>query len=704
MPAHPLFSHQTAALTEAQAAELLEWLASEIARHDILYHQQDNPEISDAEYDLLRRKNEEVEERFPHLVILGHTPNGWTGAPPLATFDKIKHQIPMLSLNNAFNEEEVIEFDQRIRRFLKLTEHEVIEYICEQKIDGLSFTAVYAGDEGALSWAASARGDGVEGEYVTENYKMIQDSPNSLRPNAPKRLEVRGEVYMTKKDFLELNTKREQAGEALFVNPRNAAAGSFRQLDAAVTAERNLHCFIYGWGEISDDAPKAQTHWQMREYIYQWGNFKMTPDAFVGTLPELLAYYERMKEERHSLPYEIDGLVYKVNRLDWQARLGSVARAPRWALAHKFPAEQTKTKLLDIIIQVGRTGALTPVAALEPVFVGGVTVSRATLHNEDEIARKDIRIGDTVVLQRAGDVIPQVVEVVKDKRPAHSQPYHMPHRCPECGSHAVREEGEAVRRCMGGLICPAQALGHLIHFASRDAFDMDGLGEKQMTLFWEKKLIATPADIFTLRQRDGQEYPPLREWEGWGEKSAANLFAAIDKARDVTLARFVYALGIRHVGENNAKLLARHYQSYAHFKREMLAAVHGEEARDSLLSIDGIGPKVADAILAFFKESRNVGQLELLEKELRIADDVLEVRDSAVSGKTVVFTGTLEGITRDAAKARAEVLGAKVASSVSAKTDFVVAGEDAGSKLKKARELGVKILNEKEWRELTDGI
>jgi DNA ligase (NAD+) len=701
MQLHPLFSHKTKALSEAQATELLAWLAAEIRHHDKLYYQKDAPEIEDAEYDKLRRKNEEIEAHFPHLAR-EDSPTQRVGASPLSTFDKVRHRVPMLSLANAFGDDEVREFDARVRRFLKLPENEAVEYVCEQKIDGLSFTAVY--ENRALSFAAT-RGDGTEGEIITENIKTIKDFPQTLTKDAPKLLEVRGEVYMRKSDFAAMNAKRDEKGEPPFVNPRNAAAGSLRQLDPAVTASRPLHYFIYGWGDISDDAPDVKTHAAMRGKLREWGGFPLTPplEKSVCTLEELLAYHHAMETERYSLEYQIDGLVYKVNRLDWQERLGAVARSPRWALAHKFPAERAQTLLENIVIQVGRTGTLTPVAVLKPVFVGGVTVSRATLHNEDEIERKDVRVGDTVVLQRAGDVIPQIVEVVKEKRPADSAPFTFPHTCPECGGKAAREEGEAAWRCTNGLTCPAQALEHLIHFVSRDAFDIDGLGAKQMAAFWEKKLIQAPVDIFTLRARDGQEYPPLAEWEGWGEKSAGNLFAAIDKARNVPLARFIYALGIRHVGEHTAKLLARHYHGYAQFKAQMLQAVQEGEAQEEFLAIDGIGPVVAETIFAFFREPRNLEQLQALEKELHILDQE-QAADSPVAGKTVVFTGTLATLTRDAAKAQAERLGAKVAGSVSAKTDFLVAGGDAGSKLKKAKALGVKVLTEEEWKAMTDAV
>lgn len=683
--------------TQEDAAKELAQLTKSLAEHDKRYYQDDAPTISDAEYDQLRARVNALEAAFPELVRKD-SPSQKVGAAPARGFKKVQHRVPMLSLANAFSEEDVADFLARIRRFLGLGEAEEVAIVCEPKIDGLSFSALY--EKGKFVRGAT-RGDGSEGEDITANLATIASLPQQLKGSGwPDVLEVRGEVYMGKEDFLALNQAQEAAGKPVFANPRNAAAGSLRQLDPDITASRNLRYFAYGWGDVS--APIADTQWACLEQLAAWGLVvnldKMRKAAAVQ---DIMAYYDMMQAERAQLSYDIDGLVYKVNRLDLQQRLGFVARAPRWAVAHKFPAEQAVTLLEHIEIQVGRTGALTPVAHLKPVNVGGVMVSRATLHNEDEITRKDIRVGDTVTIQRAGDVIPQVVSADESKRPKESAPFVFPRNCPICGSDAVREEGEAVRRCTGGLMCDAQIVERLKHFVSRDAFDIDGLGEKQIHAFWEEGLVREPADIFALEVKDKDSLTPLRNKEGWGSKSAQNLFAAIDAARKVELARFIYALGIRYVGETTAKLLARSYHSFAawHAAMEKLAA-GDETAREELLAIDGIGGAVEEALRHFFAEEHNRKVLADLVPHLTIADAKAVASDSPVAGKTIVFTGTLEQMTRDEAKAKAESLGAKVSGSVSKRTDFVVVGADAGSKAKKAAELGVTILTESQWLEM----
>lgn len=673
-----------------------EWkkLAEQIRHHNKLYYQKDAPEISDAEYDKLFRRLEALERQFPALAV-PDSPTQKVGAAPLATFDKVKHSVPMLSLNNAMNEEEVREWDERIRRFLGLSADDAIEYVCEPKIDGLSFSARY---ENGIFVQGTTRGDGEVGENVTANLATVL--PEKLKGNPPRLLEVRGEVYMTHKGFEKLNACREAEGEALFANPRNAAAGSLRQLDAEITRSRKLNYFVYGWGEISGalGAEQSVAMSKLESFgftVITLRHVDVGGRIACGTLHQVLEGYDKTLNKRVSLDFDIDGMVYKVNRLDWQERLGVVGRAPRWAIAHKFPAEQAKTVVEAIDIQVGRTGALTPVARLKPVTVGGVVVSNATLHNEDEIERKGVRVGDTVVVQRAGDVIPQVVEV-DTKKPRGKKKYQFPDHCPVCGSLAVREEGEVARRCTGGLMCEAQLVERLRHFVARGAMDIEGLGEKQITAFFEDGLVKSPVDIFRLPEKSAD----IAAREGWGEKSAENLMAAIEKSRDVPLARFIFALGIRHVGDITAKLLARHYVSYKAWASAMEKLHKSDEAMAALDNIDGIGPKVAGAISDFFREPHNVAIVHGLAKELNIRDAEAVASDSPVSGKTVVFTGALARMSRDEAKARAEALGAKVASSVSAKTDYVVAGEDAGSKLKKAKELGVRILSEDEWLEM----
>lgn len=675
-------------MNRRDAQEKITALSEEIRAHDQRYYQHDAPTISDAAYDALRRELEALEAQFPELKR-SDSPTEKVGAAAGEGFAKITHRVPMLSLANAFTGEDVEEFLARVRRFLELPEDAAIELVCEPKIDGLSFSARF--ENGRLVHAAT-RGDGEVGEDVTANLKQVGGFPHQLT-GAPAVLEVRGEIYMRKEDFLALNQAQELAGKKIFANPRNAAAGSMRQLDAAITAQRGLSYFVYGWGELSE--PLATTQYDSLQRLRAFGFHTNEATQRCTGLDAVMQHYEHARDHRAELAYDIDGYVYKVNRLDWQRRLGQVARAPRWAIAHKFPAEQAVTLVESIDIQVGRTGALTPVARLAPVNVGGVLVSNATLHNEDEIIRKDVRVGDSVVLQRAGDVIPQIVGVRTDL-PRGNASYHFPQACPVCGSHAVREEGEAVRRCTGGLVCPAQALERLRHFVARDAMDIEGLGEKQIEAFMTEGLIATPADIFTLAARDAQSLSRIKHREGWGEKSAEKLFTAIDTARQRSLPRFLYALGIRHVGEETAKLLAKHYTTLQTWMDAMRQ--FDETTRAELLSIDGIGGTVVSALKDFFEEPHNLAMLEALVQQVRIEPYRPVLRaDSAVTGKTVVFTGTLARLGRKEAKAHAESLGAKVAGSVSKKTDYVVAGADAGSKLKDAQALGVTVLSEEEW-------
>ncbi|UTW50914.1 NAD-dependent DNA ligase LigA [bacterium SCSIO 12827] len=682
-------------LRPEDAAIELERLAAEIAAHDEAYYRNDDPAISDAAYDALRQRNEAIEAKYPKL-IRADSPSQRVGAAPAEGFAKVVHSVPMLSLANAFSQDDVADFLDRVRRFLNLPADEAVEVMAEPKIDGLSVTARY--EKGRFVMAAT-RGDGREGENITENLRTLQDLPDRitakdlLGAGVPEVLEVRGEVYMAKSDFLALNERQEAAGAKVFANPRNAAAGSLRQKDPAVTRARPLRVFFYSWGEVSDVTWKTQAEFNDR--LVDWG-FQANPRARVcRSLDEIMAEYARTEADRAGLDYDIDGMVYKVNRLDWQERLGQVSRAPRWATAHKFAAEKATTVLEKITIQVGRTGVLTPVANLTPVTVGGVVVGRATLHNEDYIAEKDIREGDTVVIQRAGDVIPQVVEVVPDKRPAGAAPFVMPDTCPECGSLAIREEGAAAKRCTGGLICPAQAVERLKHFVSRDAFDIEGLGAKNIEAFWGEGWLTSPADIFDV---DGLT-AKLDGREGWKEKSIDNLRKAIEERRKIGLDRFIYALGIRQVGQATARLLARTYGSYQGLKAAMAAAQDRDgEAYAELIDIDQIGPAVADDLLGFFAEDHNQEVLAALEAALDIQDMVAaDTSNSPVAGKTVVFTGTLETMGRSEAKAKAESLGAKVSGSISAKTDYLVAGPGAGSKLKKAEDLGVTVLTEDEW-------
>ena len=683
-------------LTAAEAKAELEDLAREIAAHDRAYHGEDAPRVSDAEYDALRLRNGAIETRFPRL-IRPDSPSARIGAPAASGFVKVVHSRPMLSLSNAFGEDDLREFVAGVRRFLKELNDDPgipLELVAEPKIDGLSVTLRY--EDGQFKLGAT-RGDGATGEDVTANLDTLDDVPQSLSgSDVPGVLEVRGEVYMTRQDFRSLNEGQIAAGEKIFANPRNAAAGGLRQLDASLTSGRPLSFFAYAWGEVSQ--PVAATQWEFLARLKEWG-FPVNPLARIcATTEDALDLHRELADIRHQLPYDIDGIVYKVNRVDWQERLGQVSRSPRWAVAHKFPAEQARTIVRNIAIQVGRTGTLTPVAELEPVTVGGVVVSRATLHNEDEIARKDVRAGDTVIVQRAGDVIPQVVSVVAEKRPKGAKAYLFPRTCPECGSLAVREEGEVAMRCSGGLICPAQALQRLKHFVSRNALDIEGLGSKHIEAFLKDKLIVTPADIFRLPEIEER----IGGREGWGEQSARNLSQAIARARSITLERFIYALGIRRVGQATARLLVKQYGSLMAWRRAMEKAQEREsEAYAELVNIDGIGPSVADDILAFFDEPHNRDVLDDLGRLLGVEDfSQPDQATSPIAGKTVVLTGALDSMSRSEAKARAEAMGAKVAGSVSAKTDFVVVGSDAGAKAKKAAELGVTTLSEEQWLEL----
>ncbi len=679
-------------LTQAEAEGELARLAAQIALHDQLYHQLDKPEISDAVYDVLIRRNQAIEARFPELVR-ADSPSRRVGAAPVCGFRKIVHRLPMLSLGNAFSEADVGDFLVRLRRFLNFEEGDELALVAEPKVDGLSCSLRY--ELGSLVLAAT-RGDGTEGEDVTRNVLTIRDVPRALVGATPEILEVRGEVYMSRADFVALNRERQALGGELFANPRNAAAGSLRQLNPAVTAERPLRFFAYALGEVSQAV--ATSHLELRQRLGQWGFALNEPACMCRTSDELLSYYRTIEQRRSELPFDIDGVVYKVDRSDLRERLGNTAKGPRWAIAHKFAAEQACTRLVKIGVQVGRTGALTPVAELEPVNVGGVIVSRATLHNEDEIARKDIRAGDLVVVQRAGDVIPQIVRVLKHE--PGSMPYVMPGQCPECGSLAVREVGEAVRRCMGGLICPAQSLERLRHFVSRDAFDIEGLGEKIIAELWAEKMIESPGDIFRLAAKDSGSLKPLRCRPGWGEKSATNLFAAIEARRTISLERFIFALGIRQIGQATARLLARTYGTYARWQLAM-RQVAGEPQGPAWLELTGInqiGAAVAGDLAAFFSQPHNLAVLDDLTREISVTNAESPPQAlSPIAGKTLVFTGALATMSRGEAKARAESLGAKVAGSVSAKTDFLVAGSDAGSKASKASALGVRVLNEAEW-------
>ncbi len=701
-------------MTERQAKREHARLEAEIKAHDERYYQKDAPTVSDAEYDALRRRYEAIEAKFPDLRTLDSLSRK-VGAAPSRGFAKVRHAVPMLSLQNAFSAEDISDFVGRIRRFLNFKEGNKLTFTAEPKIDGLSMSLRY--ENGVLVKAAT-RGDGFEGEDVTANIRTMKEVPDKLKgKNSPAVAEVRGEVYMTKAAFLALNKRQAELGEQLYVNPRNTAAGSLRQKDAAVTASRPLHFFAYAWGEMSE--MPAETQSGMLKWLKSAG-FQTNPLwRIASSVDEMLKFHSDIGLERAKLEYDIDGVVYKLDRLDWQERLGFVSRSPRWAMAHKFSAERATTVLRDIEIQVGRTGALTPVAKLEPVSVGGVVVQNASLHNEDYIkgigndgnpirGSTDIRIGDTVTIQRAGDVIPQIVDVVLEKRPKSARAYEFPSKCPACGSHAVREEDEAVRRCTGGLICPAQQVERLRHFVSRNAFDIEGFGEKQVQAFHADGLVMEPADIFTLAERDRRSTKKLMDREGYGETSVKNLFDAINARRNVPLNRLIYALGIRHIGETNARLLALHYPTVEALRDAAVAAKppggekgdKGNDAWQELNATEGIGEVVALAVVEFFKEKHNREALARLLKEIDVAALERPRQDSPVAGKTVVFTGALEKMTRDEAKAMAERLGAKVAGSVSKKTEYLVAGPGAGSKLAEAKKHGVAVLSEDDWFKL----
>ena len=690
------------ALTNEQAKAELAWLASVLSGANTAYHRDDAPQISDADYDALKHRNIAIEEKFPQFKR-SDSPSEAVGAEIAEGFGKVQHAVRMLSLGNAFEDADVHAFDTSIRKYLGLAADTHLTYTAEPKIDGLSLSLRY---EGGILVQAATRGDGSTGENVTANARTITDIPQTI-VDAPDVLEVRGEVYMSHADFADLNQRQADKGGKTFANPRNAAAGSLRQLDAEITKSRPLRFFAYAWGALSDPLAETQSAAIARLAALGFATNDLTitcdgPDA-------MIAHYHQIEERRATLGYDIDGVVYKVDDLALQARLGFRSTTPRWAIAHKFPAELAWTVLEGIDIQVGRTGALSPVARLRPVTVGGVVVSNATLHNEDYIkgldgngapirGGKDIRIGDWVQVYRAGDVIPKVADVDLARRPETAAPYLFPTKCPECKSDAIREEGDAVRRCSGGVICPAQAVEKLKHFVSRAAFDIEGLGAKQVEQFYADGWIKTPADIFTLRARFGEGLQQLKNREGWGDKSATNLFDAIDDKRAIGLARLIYALGIRHVGENSAALLASHYTSWAAFEDAMTAATIGEgPAWDDLISIDGVGAVMATSVVTTFHQDAERASIDRLVAQLQVQDAQAARSDSPVAGKTVVFTGTLERMTRAEAKARAEALGAKVSGSVSAKTDILIAGPGAGSKAKKAADLGIETMDEDSW-------
>ena len=696
-------------LSEEEAKAELARLADLLGRANAAYHTQDAPDLSDAEYDRLKRRNQAIEERFPGLKR-ADSPSDKVGAAPAEGFGKVRHDVAMLSLGNAFEDEDVVDFDARIRKYLGLPSGTPLAFTAEPKIDGLSLSLRY--ENGELVQAAT-RGDGAVGENVTANARTIDTIPTRIE-GAPALLEVRGEVYMRHDDFDALNARQTANGGKTFANPRNAAAGSLRQLDPEITRARPLAFFAYAWGALS--APLAETQFQAIERLKAFG-FDTNPLTTLCDGPqEMIAHYRKIEEQRATLGYDIDGVVYKVNDLALQDRLGFRSTTPRWAIAHKFPAELAWTRLEDITIQVGRTGALSPVARLHPVTVGGVVVSNATLHNEDYIkgldskgARiregKDIRVGDWVQVYRAGDVIPKIADVDLGKRPEDAEAYIYPTTCPECGSDAIREEGDAVRRCTGGLICPAQAVEKLKHFVSRAAFDIDGLGAKQVEQFYADGWIAEPADIFTLKARYGSGMQQLKNREGWGEKSADKLFQAIEDKRKIPLSRLIFALGIRHVGEAASNLIAQHYGSWTAFEAAMGHAKSGDgPAWDDLIGVDGVGQVMAQSLVSTFAQEAERASIDRLVAELSVQDVARpDTEGSPVAGKTVVFTGTLEKMTRAEAKARAERLGAKVSGSVSAKTDILVAGPGAGSKAKKAADLGIQTLDEDGWLALIDG-
>jgi len=683
-------------MTEDEAKKRLKELAMEIRIADAQYYQDDAPILTDAAYDALRRENNALEDKFPHL-IRKDSPSKTVGAKPSGKFGKISHLVPMLSLDNAFTDKDVEDFTARIRRFLNLSADTAVSFTAEPKIDGLSAALRY--ENGKLISGAT-RGDGQTGEDVTANLRTVANIPKVLSgENWPDTLEIRGEVYIDHLDFETMNRAQEAAGKDAYKNPRNAAAGSLRQIDPSITASRPLKFFAYTWGDIS--APLSNTQMGAVDAMASWG-FDTNPLMKLHkSSAAMIAHYHDIEDKRAGLGYDIDGVVYKVNDLSLQERLGFVSRAPRWAIAHKFPAEKAITIIKAIEIQVGRTGSLTPVAKLDPITVGGVVVSNATLHNEDEIKRLGVKPGDTVEIQRAGDVIPQVLRVTKDgKKPA----FVYPVTCPVCGAPARNDTDpktgrtDVVKRCTNGLNCPAQATENLIHFVSRRAYDIDGMGTKQIEVFYEKGLVKEPADIFTLEARNDQI--KLETWEGWGMTSASNLFLAINARRDIAFDRFLYALGIRHIGQGNSGLIAKHYLVWDKFYNAITSMEKSEgPAWVELMAIDGVGDGAANALREFFNAPSHQEIIRNLLKEVRVIDAEAPASDSPVAGKTVVFTGKLETVSRDEAKAKAQALGAKVSGSVSAKTDILVAGPGAGSKLKKATELGISIMTENEWLE-----
>tara|TARA_R110002049_G_scaffold10127_1_gene50071 strand:- start:24521 stop:26623 length:2103 start_codon:yes stop_codon:yes gene_type:complete len=697
------------ALSEAQAKAELERLAKVLAEANENYHGKDAPQLSDADYDRLKQRNLAIEARFP-VLKRSDSPSDQIGAPVVDGFGKVTHAVAMLSLSNAFEADEVSEFDARVRKYLGIAPDDALAYTAEPKIDGLSLSLRY--EKGMLVQAAT-RGDGAVGENVTANARTIADIPHQVA-NAPDLMEVRGEVYMSHADFAALNARQTKNGGKMFANPRNAAAGSLRQLDAGITKSRPLRFFAYAWGALS--APLADTQKGAIERLAELGFATNPLTALCHGPTEMIAHYAQIEAQRAMLGYDIDGVVYKVNDLGLQDRLGFRSTTPRWAVAHKFPAELAWTELEAIDIQVGRTGALSPVARLRPVTVGGVVVSNATLHNEDYIkgldskgseirGGKDIRIGDWVQIYRAGDVIPKVADVDLDKRPKDAAPYEFPSICPECGSDAIRETGDAVRRCSGGLICPAQAVEKLKHFVARGAFDIEGLGAKQVEQFYHDGWIAEPADIFTLKERFGSGMQQLKNREGWGEKSADNLFQAIEDKRKIPMARLLFSLGIRHLGEAASNLIALHYGDWNSFEDAMAAARDlSGPAWDDLIGVDGVGAVMAGSLVSAFAQDRERASIDRLVAHLEVVPaERPDTSRSPVAGKTVVFTGTLEKMSRAEAKARAERLGAKVSGSVSAKTDILVAGPGAGSKAKKAAELGIHTLDEDGWLALIEG-
>jgi len=683
-------------MVEKDIKNRYENLSNIIRHHNDRYYNDDSPEIDDATYDDLFKELVQLEKDYPELLTK-NSPTQNVGAKASKKFNKIKHNVPMLSLGNVFNEEDLQGFLDKVYRYLNMDLKEILEIVSEPKIDGLSCSIRY---ENGFLVSAATRGDGYEGEDITQNILTIEDVPKKLTGEFPNIIEVRGEGYMGRNDFIELNKVQKDNDKPIFANPRNAAAGSLRQLDAKITAKRPLKFFGYALGEISN--PIGNTQWEIRKNLKSFGFQEANPAAKCFNIQDIMDYFHTIEEERAALDYEIDGVVYKVNDLKLQERLGFVSRAPRWATAHKFPAEKAITVVNDIEIQVGRTGVLTPVARLEPVGVGGVVVSNATLHNKDEISRKDIRINDHVVIQRAGDVIPQVVEVIVEKRSADSVAYNFPEECPICQSHVTQENGEVAVRCTGGLICEAQAKERLKHFVSRLAFDIEGLGAKIIDQFWDDKIIQSPADIFTLEKRERNQEIGIKNKEGWGEQSVKNLFQSINQGREIEFNRFIYALGIRQVGEATAKKLALNYTDIKTLKNEMISAGDQEgEAFQTLIDIEDIGQSVAEDLAEFFNEKINQDILDDLEKQITILPYKINIdAQTQVSGKTVVFTGALEKMSRSEAKQMAERKGAKVSGSISSKTDYLIAGKDSGSKLKKAKSLDVEVLTEGEWLEI----